>query len=129
MPLPIQYRAFNIAHLEMLNVVVAFKVWGSSWANKKIQINCDNMAVIEVLQNGYARDFYLAACARNIWFLMAMFNISVNFLHIPGKRNCAADLLSRWQYTPQDYDKLSAMVTDPIWIHVHPDLILLNHDI
>ena len=129
LPLPVQYRAFNIAHLEMLNVVVAFKVWGSSWANQKIQINCDNMAVVEVLQNGYARDSYLAACARNIWLLMAMFNISVDFIHISGKTNCAADLLSRWQNTAQDFEKISAMVSDPIWVHVHPDLLLLNHDI
>ena len=127
--LPTEYHTFNIAHLEMLNVILAFKVWGSCWANQKIQINCDNMAVVEVLQSGYARDTYLAACARNTWLLMAVFNISVDFVHVPGAKNCAADLLSRWHHTSQDHDKLVSLVPNPVWIHVHPDLLLLNHDI
>ena len=74
----------NISHLEILNRIVAFKVWGYLWADHRIQINCDNMAVVEVLQHGYARDTFLATCSTNIWLFMAMFNISVVFVHIPG---------------------------------------------
>ena len=113
----------------MLNVVVAFKVWGYLWANHRIQIHCDNMAVVEVLQHGYARDMGLATCARNIWFLMAQFNISADFVHIPGHENHVADLLSRWNSTPQDDEKLLTLVPKPLWLTVHPDLLLLNHDI
>ena len=129
LPLPCIYHTCNIAYLEMLNVVVAFKIWGHLWANHRIQIYCDNMAVVEVLQHGYARDTGLATCARNIWLLMAKFNISVDFIHISGEKNNAADLLSRWRYTAQDYDKLSLLVSQPLWVNVHPDLLLLNHDI
>ena len=126
--LPLAYQTYNIAYLEMLNVVVAFKVWAYLWANHRIQIHCDNMAVVEVLQQGYARDMGLATCARNIWFLMAKFNISADFVHIPGHENHAADLLSGWNSTPQDYEKLLTLVPKPLWLTVHPDL-LLNHNI
>ena len=40
-------------------------------------------------------------CARNIWLLIAKLNISVDFVHIPGEKNNAADLLSRWKSTPK----------------------------
>ena len=44
-----RFRNYNIAHLEILNVLVALKIWGNAWANKSIQIMCDNIAVVEVL--------------------------------------------------------------------------------
>ena len=60
--------------LKILNVVVALKIWAPSWANKSIEIMCDNMAVVEVLSSGRARDSIMATCARNVWLLAAMFN-------------------------------------------------------
>ena len=39
MPLPSEYCTFNIVHLEMLNMMVAFKIWGHLWADHRIQIN------------------------------------------------------------------------------------------
>ena len=32
--IPKDYMGYNIPHLEMLNVVVALKIWGHYWANK-----------------------------------------------------------------------------------------------
>ena len=66
LPIPKDFMNYNIAHLEILNIVVALKVWAQQWANKRIKINCDNMAVVEVLRNGRATDNILALMARNI---------------------------------------------------------------
>ena len=46
LPLPAGFMNLHITQLEMLNVVVALKVWANMWANKRIKINCDNLAVM-----------------------------------------------------------------------------------
>ena len=96
LPIPKSFRDYNIAHLEILNVVVALKIWGQVWANKSIELRCDNLAVVEILSLGKARDSIMATCARNIWLLAAMYNINLVVTHIRGRDNCVADLLSRW---------------------------------
>ena len=104
---------YNIAHLEILNIVVALKVWAQQWANKCIKIHCDNMAVVEALRNGRARDNILALMARNIWLICAMYNIHIIVLHIPGRNNVLADLLSRWQFSPENYQTLQQLLPTP----------------
>ena len=82
----------------MLNIMVALKVWANQWSNKKLRIKCDNMAVVEVLTSGKTKDSILATCARNVWLLCAIFNISIHIEHIPGKQNVIADLLCRYKF-------------------------------
>ena len=66
------------------NVVVALKIWGLTCADKSIQIMCDNIAMVEVLTFGRTRDPIMATCARNIWLLVAMFNVNIVASHITG---------------------------------------------
>ena len=120
---------YNIAHLEILNIVVALKVCAQYWANKRIKVHCDNMAVVEVLHNGRARDNILALLARNIWLICAMFNIHITVLHIPGRSNILAYLLSRWQFSSENYEALLQLLSKPIWVPTHLDLTLLNYSV
>ena len=76
-PIPKDFNQYSIVHLEMLNIVVALKVWATQWSNKKLHIKCDNMPVVEVLTSGKTKDNILATCARNVWLLSAIFNISI----------------------------------------------------
>ena len=112
-----------IAHLVMVNVVVALKFWGHLWA----KICCDNRDVVDVLSFGRARDSVLAACARSVWLLAAMYNINMVVSHIAGLNNTAVDLLSRWRRTTQDFAKLNQLVDSPLWVYTHIDLTLLNY--
>ena len=80
--IPLAFKNYTIAHLEISNIVVALKIWRDSWKNQVINIKCDNMAVVEVLKSGKARDPILATCARNIWLLTAIFNIQLTVTHI-----------------------------------------------
>ena len=127
--IPKGYMNYNIAHLEILNIVVALKVWAEHWANERIKVHCDNMAVVEVLCNGRARDNTLTLLTRNIWLICAMFNIHIVVLHIPGRNNVLADLLSRWQFSYENYEALLQLLSDPLWIPTHLDLTLLNYTI
>ena len=66
--LPLGYLDMNIANLEILNILVALRVWHQLWGNKKVAIACDNEAVVYVLNTGRTRDLMLAAIAHNIQF-------------------------------------------------------------
>ena len=128
-PIPRGYKAYHINHLEMINVMVALKLWGQAWANKNIKINCDNQAVVEVLTTGRARDEVLATCARNILLLTAMYNLQIIVSHIAGTKNTVADLLSRWKNSVDNYHKLNLSIPDHVWLYPHIDLLLFNDSI
>ena len=129
LPVPMGFNEYDITQLEMLNIVVVAKIWASHWSNKKIQIFSDNMAVVQVLTTGKARDQVLATCARNIWLIAALNNIQFQFAHVPGKNNVLADLLSRWQVTPNATQKLHSLITNYFWIPTHLTLTYLNYSI
>ena len=129
LPIPSQFQHLHIAQLEMLNVVVALKVWASAWSDRTIDIKCDNLAVVEVLTSGKTKDTFLATCARNIWLICAIFNINIRVHHIPGKSNSITDLLSRWNVTKDPLAKLYQLLPQFIWMNTHVDLMKLNHDI
>ena len=86
--------ALTITHLEMLNFVVALRVWGPFWKHSAITIFCDNMSVVQVVSSGRTRDKFLALCIRNIWLLAAYHDIDLEVKHIVGKKNMVADALS-----------------------------------
>ena len=46
LPLPRGYMGYNIVQLEILNIVVACKIWANHWSNKRIKIWCDNQAYV-----------------------------------------------------------------------------------
>ena len=72
LPLPQNFMNYNITQLETLNIMVALKVWGH-WQNKHIKIKCDNLAVVQILQEGKAKDPLLATFARNMWMFTDIF--------------------------------------------------------
>ena len=107
MEVPLGYLGFQIVHLEMINILVALRIWGSQWLHKRISIACDNEAVVYVLNSGRTKDLTLAAIARNIQLLLATYNIEIVVRHIPGKDNMVADLLSRWATTKHPMIRLN----------------------
>ena len=95
--LPLCYKMrLSIVHFEMLNVMVAFLLWAHDWVNNRVEVHCDNAAVVSVINSGSSRDPFLAACTRTLWLIKAQYNIIVSVSHIRGKDNVYADTLSRW---------------------------------
>ena len=109
------YANLGIVHLEMVNILVALRVYGRMWKGKRILVKCDNDAVVHVLASGKTRDPYLGACARNVWFEAALLDVELQYVHVMGKNNKVADLLSRWKNTVTNYVELRAFVKQPIW--------------
>ena len=128
-PIQASDAMLNIAHTEMLNVLVALRLWRNQWFNKKIQICCDNQASVEVLNSGRTRDRTLAAIARNIQLIAALSEIEIKVVHIPGKNNCVADLLSRWDNTHANYNKLQQILPAHRWIFVPHHYLDINWSI
>ena len=65
--IPIGYR--TITNLEMINILIAPRVWAQQWAHKKVTFKCDNLTIVQVIQTGKTRDEFLAICLRDIWLL------------------------------------------------------------
>ena len=65
--IPLGYRSMSLVYLEMVNIMVAYKLFSSQWEGTRLLIKCDNDAVVKVVQSGRARDPLLGALARNIW--------------------------------------------------------------
>ena len=126
MDLPQGWSSKNIAYLEMINILVAIKVWHGQWANHSVLIKCDNQAVVSVLATGRTRDDTMATYARNIFMWLSAFNIDIKVVHVAGKLNPVADLLSRWQCTVNNHEKLAQLVQNVTWVSVSKDLLYVD---
>ena len=85
----------TIAHLELLNIVVAIKMWRVRWAGWTVQVFCDNLNSVHVLQSGRSRDHFMRACAREVFLHTAANDIDIQVCHRPGLAMVWADALSR----------------------------------
>ena len=85
----------QIAHLEMLNMMVALRLWSPVWSGCKLQVFCDNMNTCVALQTGRSRDAFMQSCVRAIFLLSVIYDIEILVCHRPGVSLVAADALSR----------------------------------
>eukprot|EP00794_Sanderia_malayensis_P013029 gene13029-biopygen10387 len=95
-PWPDNLLSLNIAIKEFIPIVLAAKVWGRSWQRLRVAFRCDNMAVVQCLQNGTAKDRHLAFLLRELTILAITLNFTFTAVHLPGKQNTSADALSRF---------------------------------
>ena len=120
----------KIVHLEMLNLVIALRVWARKWTHSVVKFYCDNMAVVQVVQTGRTKDQFLALCLRNIWLITASHDIDLHIEHIQGAHNVHADLLSRL-YSNKVVDKtlLETMHNTCTWHDIPIQFFNLRYDI
>ena len=100
------YNECTIVHLEMVNILLAVRLFSSLWLGRKVLIKCDNNAVVTILRTGKSRDPFLSACARNIWYCSSTHDIDIDYVHIRGSDTKVADLFSRWSGSRADLDRL-----------------------
>ena len=129
LPIAKGYRNWTIVHLEMVNILLAVRLFKDLWASKKVLIHCDNAAVVTVLRSGKTRDPYLGACVRNVWYVTATYDIDLQYTHIRGIGNKVADALSRWEGTVEQWQLLGLHVVHPMWLQVSLDLLELDVDL
>ena len=129
LPIVRGYRNWTIVHLEMVNILLALRLFHRQWSSRKVLIQCDNEAVVSVLKTGKTRDPYLGACARNIWYLAAGNDTDLRYVHIQGVNNVVADILSRWQGSPQQWQVLHRYIAKPIWLNVSHELLDIDPEL
>ena len=92
---PISGFQLKIVHLEMFNILLALRIWGDFWRHSSVSLFCDNLAVVQLVENSKTKDPFLAACIHNIWLINATLDINLEISHVRGVDNDIADLLSR----------------------------------
>ena len=80
---------------EMINVLIALRMWCNVWTDKKVTIFCDNHAVVDIVDGHRTRDSTLGLILRELLMIQAKFNIQLKVLYILGENNPIADSLSR----------------------------------
>ena len=73
------FRSWTIVPLEMVNIILAVRLFKHQWALTKVLIHCDNAAVVSVLRSGKTRDPYLGAWACNVWYVAATSDIDLQY--------------------------------------------------
>ena len=117
----------TILHLEMLNIVIALRVWGRLWQCGSMTFRCDNLGVVQVVKTGKTKDSFLALFMMNIWLLRASYDIDFNIAHIPEWPNTVADTLSRiYSERLVNRDILADLERNYIWDRVAAAYFDLN---
>ena len=95
LPWPASWLEIPIAAKELVPIMANLAVWWSRWSGGTVQVYCDNMAVVQCLRAGSARDPLLNHL-RVLALLLVTLQVFLRADHIPGLRNAAADALSRY---------------------------------
>ena len=94
-PVRVVQEEHMIAHLEMLNVVVALKTWAERWRGQRIRVHCDNTNTCLAIQTGRSKDVYMQGCIRELFMYMVRYDVELAATHRPGTEMRIADALSR----------------------------------
>ena len=127
--IPDNLKHSDIAILEMFNILLALRVWSNQWSGKLVSIQCDNQAVVEILNNGKTRNMQLAAVSRNIFMTCAKFDIELKVSHILGRNNPIADLPSRWSQLADPDGKLSKLMNHHVEMPIEKSMFDLDYTI
>lgn len=92
-----QWLSQNITVKELFPIVLAIEVWGNQMANRSICFNCDNEALVHVLNKQSSTEKNVMFLIRRLVLLSLQFNVLFSAVHLPGKLNILSDALSRLQ--------------------------------
>lgn len=70
-------------------------MWGANWTKGRVIAQCDNEAVVAIINSRYSSDKYLMQMLRCLFFIEAQHQCHVEAIHIPGASNELADHLLR----------------------------------
>ena len=94
-PWPASWIEIPIAAKEVVPIVASLAVWGNRWIGGTVQVFCNNMAVVQCLRTGSAKDPLFNHLFCVLALLLAKLEVSLRTEHIAGLRKGVADALSR----------------------------------
>lgn len=89
----------NLVHLELFPIVLAVKLWGDAFHNRKVRFNCDNMGVVTAINSISASPLPVVRLLRHLVLLCLRLNAFIYAVHIPEVTNKIVDALSHSQWT------------------------------
>ena len=118
---------YHITEIEGFNVLLACDAFlDHSNKGTTVLIRCDNKPAVDVFSTGRGRNPVLLDTARKLWYLQAMYHINLIFVHIPGRLNQVADILSRAFVTPLDHHKAMQLIAQKGYRLCKPRTQLVN---
>ena len=85
----------SINYLELYAVTIAVMLWIHQFANMKIALFCDNMSVVNMINNSTSSCKNCMVLIRMIVLQGLLHNVKITARHVPGKFNKFADHISR----------------------------------
>ena len=85
----------SIVVKELLPIILACSVWGTTWGSHQVICHCDNQAVVACLRSRTSRVTHIMHMLRTLAFIEASFSFCLTPQYIDTKSNHLADDLSR----------------------------------
>ena len=85
----------RIAIKELTPIVIACAFWGNYCQGTTVRADCDNEAVVAVINSGYSQDTFMRHLLWCIVFFLAKYDFVLTAAHIPGRLNTLPDAISR----------------------------------
>ena len=79
--------AEEITFQELLLIVLACAVWGERWHDSSVQVCCNNMATVSIVNSGCSKVEAMMHLIRCLFFIRAKFNLYLEAVHIRGAHN------------------------------------------
>ena len=92
---PNDWQSLNITILEMYPIYMLIGTFKEKLANSKVQIFCDNEAVVYIINKLTSKNNTVMSIVRPLTLMLLKNNITLIAEHIPGKNNLLCDFLSR----------------------------------
>ena len=89
--------------------MVATRLWGSRWTGLRIQVFCDNEAVVAVINSGKTSELFMGTILRNMWPSVSSQEFEIKAVHLLGATNRLPDYLSHWHLDFDKYSRLFAL--------------------
>ena len=112
-------RGLNISELEMMNAVIAIKLWAPMLCNHVIRLQCNNSAAVSVLQTVRGRASFLLSYACEVRAYTAQYKFEIRMEHIAGANNTLADQLSHYHSDLSCRARVDALIASTETI-LHP---------
>ena len=88
-------QALSIAEMELIPIILAMVVWGSTWSNRQIICHCDNQVIVACLRSGTSKSKGVMHLLRCLVFIEARQRCHLHPVYVDTHTTYLADALSR----------------------------------
>ena len=120
-PCFIEQKDPSIGYLELFGVTVAVLLWIKNFKNKKVAIFCDNMSVVNMINNNSSKCRNCMVLIRIVVLECLIHNVRLCARHVRTKDNAISDSLSRMninkflRLTNNKFENLPCRIPEALW--------------